>query len=212
VLADHLADSVSIRKFPLAHARKAPQLYKKRASFRPSVQGIDVTGLRCGRIEDGLVRSVLSMVKQALIRLTVNALDFTGVRCLRMVYGLSSIRKPLRRGGAEARTKMGLTRAQQRSFDFAPTARPTARRGRRGRQDFACGFPPSTALRVTPAKRLKMGLTRAQCLRGRLRRTRQIPRLSSGFRLRGSRFGFRLAHARKTAQRRRLPLGFAQVC
>jgi len=56
--------------------------------------------------------------KQALIRKSVNALDFTGVRCQRIVYGLSSIRKPcslevlLQRGGAEARRKMGLTRAQ----------------------------------------------------------------------------------------------------
>jgi len=69
--------------------------------------------------------------KQALIRKSVNGLDFRGVRCLRIVYGLVSIRKPgsleVLFYNAEARREMGLTRAQQRSFDFA--------------QDFACGFP-----------------------------------------------------------------------
>jgi hypothetical protein len=105
----------------LAHTRKTAQLYKKGGSFRPSVRGIDFRAVRCGRIADGLVQSgPLRQLykKQALIRKAVNALDFTRVRCLRIVYGLISIRKPccpevlLQRGGAEARRKMGLTRAQ----------------------------------------------------------------------------------------------------
>jgi len=112
----------------LAHARLPPQLYKKQASIRKSV----------------------------------NALDFTGVRCLRIVYGLISIRKPCS-GNCFYNAEAGGAEED-------------------GSDENAIVFEDAT------------------------KGSRQIPRLRSGLRLRGSRFGFPLrqaqGHARKTAQHR----------